>query len=57
MGCINTVFRNLSYAMYYVYALYHLCLYLYVYVTQEARLCMYKRVCFCAPMSLDVCRQ
>jgi len=56
MGCINTVFRDLSHAMHDAHAIYYLCLYLYVYVTQKVCVRMCARVCFCLPMSLDVCR-
>ena len=56
MGCINTVFRDLSYTMHDAYAIYYLCLYLYAYVTQKARPRMCMCVCFGRPMSLDVCR-
>ena len=56
MGRINTVFRDLSYAMHDAHAIYYLCLYLYAYVTQKVCVRMCMRVCFCLPMSLDVCR-
>ena len=55
MGCINTVFRDLSYTMHDAYAVCCLCLCICAYVTQKVCVRMCKRVCLCAPMSLDVC--
>ncbi len=56
MGRINTVFRNLSYAMRYAYAVYYLCLCICAYVTQKARAYVQARMFLTSYVARCVCR-